>query len=438
MKPLLTIAIPTFNNYQQLLWCLKSLIMYTDYPYEVIIVNNGDDGGLESAVETSDFSRIRVIKPESNIGWMGGINRALGETTTRFFCMVNDDVVFLPGQATFWRTLIDGTDWSVYGAAGPCSNYVAGSQSLMEIDVPLEAEVSLLIGVCLVMETDLLKALGGLDEKLPGGDDLDLSIRIRKMGKGLLLHRTCYIHHHGQQTGRRVFGEYYDSQDMQERSNNALIRKHGVRWWYSTFLAQWKHVERVESIRSSADTGEKWRKEQLCRLVGSGAVGMSLGCGHEKRQMERCWGLDLSRPGESGAGGRKFFGASPDVVGDAMRVPALQGSLDYLVVSHLFEHLVDPLEALEEWRRVLRPGGVVLLLMPDHDCSPTMIIDYTHVHAYTVGSLSRLIGAAPGWEMVSCEGDKPWGTMRAVVMKTGMKISDQLEEGEFDYGEIAA
>jgi SAM-dependent methyltransferase len=40
------------------------------------------------------------------------------------------------------------------------------------------------------------------------------------------------------------------------------------------------------------------------------------------------------------------------------------GSYDALLASHVIEHLANPLRALEEWRRVVRPGGHLLLVIP--------------------------------------------------------------------------
>src|ERR1700689_1629058 len=42
-------------------------------------------------------------------------------------------------------------------------------------------------------------------------------------------------------------------------------------------------------------------------------------------------------------------------------------SYDLLLSSHVLEHIANPLRALQEWRRVVRPGGHVLLIMPHRD-----------------------------------------------------------------------
>jgi len=40
-------------------------------------------------------------------------------------------------------------------------------------------------------------------------------------------------------------------------------------------------------------------------------------------------------------------------------------SQDFVIASHVFEHVANPLALLEDSHRVLRPGGVLLLLLPD-------------------------------------------------------------------------
>ena len=38
---------------------------------------------------------------------------------------------------------------------------------------------------------------------------------------------------------------------------------------------------------------------------------------------------------------------------------------DFVLASHVLEHVANPLRALHEWKRVLRPQGVLLTILPD-------------------------------------------------------------------------
>lgn len=42
-------------------------------------------------------------------------------------------------------------------------------------------------------------------------------------------------------------------------------------------------------------------------------------------------------------------------------------TVDFVHSSHCLEHLVDPVEGLKNWLRVLRPGGHLIITVPDED-----------------------------------------------------------------------
>ncbi len=53
-------------------------------------------------------------------------------------------------------------------------------------------------------------------------------------------------------------------------------------------------------------------------------------------------------------------------VSDATQLPAIRsGSYDVVLNSHVIEHLANPIRALKEWKRVLKPGGSLLVIVPD-------------------------------------------------------------------------
>lgn len=45
-------------------------------------------------------------------------------------------------------------------------------------------------------------------------------------------------------------------------------------------------------------------------------------------------------------------------------------SQDYVISSHVFEHLPSPIHALKEWHRVLKVGGIVFMIVPKRDAHP--------------------------------------------------------------------
>lgn len=53
--------------------------------------------------------------------------------------------------------------------------------------------------------------------------------------------------------------------------------------------------------------------------------------------------------------------------GHAHKLPFTDGSLDWLYSSHLLEDFYDWNPILDEWIRVIKPGGKLIILVPDKD-----------------------------------------------------------------------
>ena len=54
--------------------------------------------------------------------------------------------------------------------------------------------------------------------------------------------------------------------------------------------------------------------------------------------------------------------------GDAQYLASIpDGYVDFVHSAHCLEHMVDPKVALTNWIRVVRPGGYVVILVPDED-----------------------------------------------------------------------
>lgn len=384
----LTIAIPTYKNWTQLVECLLSLTRYVEFPYKIVVVNNGpardDSTGFEEALHKAvPYPFLKVIQAPGNLGWQKAINLAFEqECDTEFFCMANDDLLFLPFNREFLRKLCAPFKYEEVGAVGPVSNFVMGSQNF-RVYAHMVYQTTLLIGFFMVVRSKLFSEIGGLDDGLPGGDDLDLSILIRKAGKRLVVDRTCYVHHWGSQTGHRVH-DYWNTHQHSELTNNVLIAKHGLKAWYETIQSK---VELFDPLSFCTDS----EGDQIRAWVGKGK-GYDLGCGGNKT-IASAVGVDLTPKGERGkAGGAKLVDSQADVVADVTLLDFIEdGSADYLVARHIFEHLIDPVAALAEWRRVLRRGGRLAIACPNEEACASILLDWSHVHAWTPASLSRLL-----------------------------------------------
>lgn len=53
-----------------------------------------------------------------------------------------------------------------------------------------------------------------------------------------------------------------------------------------------------------------------------------------------------------------------DIVAYGDDLPLNDKSVDFVISSHVIEHIFDPIKALREWARVVRPGGYIFTIAP--------------------------------------------------------------------------
>lgn len=102
----------------------------------------------------------------------------------------------------------------------------------------------------------------------------------------------------------------------------------------------------------------------LERALRPGAHVLDAGCGRTTRlaarrdRIERLIGIDIDAV--AGAENRAL---DEFIAGDLCgRLPLADGSLDLVYANFVVEHLADPGAAFAQWRRVLRPGGALIVL----------------------------------------------------------------------------
>ena len=138
--------------------------------------------------------------------------------------------------------------------------------------------------------------------------------------------------------------------------------------------------EALDPVRRAS---EDRRMETLLRLleVQPGERLLDIGCGSGwfgdrcQRKGVDVWALDIGRTGVAGAKAR-FPQAATYQVGDLYYLPFATASFDAVVLSEVVEHLENIDAAIAEARRVLRPGGRLLVSVPYRET----IVDHLCIH----------------------------------------------------------
>jgi SAM-dependent methyltransferase len=79
-----------------------------------------------------------------------------------------------------------------------------------------------------------------------------------------------------------------------------------------------------------------------------------------------------------------------DIVASGDELPVADASQDFVVSSHVIEHFFDPIKAVKEWLRVVRPGGYVYVIAPhkrrtfDKDRPRTPLSELLDRHSGTI------------------------------------------------------
>ncbi len=213
---------------------------------------------------------------------------------------------------------------------------------------------------------------------------------------------------------RRIYGDNWDATFWEATAGHAIevntFAEHKNLWASAYSDAELRELG-CQRAPSSPTARPKFGANQLhARRDG---VKLHLGCGSEKRDG---WTNIDANPA-----------AQPDIVGSVDALPQFHdASVDVIEACHLFEHLdyTQARRALIEWARVLKPGGELLLELPDFEACVRILGKYKDERGFDLG----LIGIF-GWPPAIDEEGTPqlhkWGWTRS-------SLSAALREAGFE------
>jgi GT2 family glycosyltransferase/glycosyltransferase involved in cell wall biosynthesis len=220
--PVVSVIVPTYGQVPFTLRCLASIVEHLPaLPIEVIVV---DDAWPGTDAASLDLIRgIRLIRNETNLGFLHSCNKAAASANGRFLYFLNNDTQVLDGWLEHMVSLFlhrpdtgavgakltypdgrlqeaggiiwqDASGWNfgrLQDPANPAYNYVR--------------EVDYCSGAALMVERSVFAGLGGFDERYAPAyfEDTDLCFRLRRIGlKTLYQPAAQVVHHEGVSHGR--------------------------------------------------------------------------------------------------------------------------------------------------------------------------------------------------------------------------------------------
>lgn len=130
-------------------------------------------------------------------------------------------------------------------------------------------------------------------------------------------------------------------------------------------------IKKILGLNVNEERRDQWLK-QILAVIPSGARILDAGAG-QLRNRPLCSHLtyvsqdicEYDGKGESnGLHTGLWDTRGIDIVSDIATIPEPDQSFDAILCSEVFEHLPNPLEAVKEFQRLLRPGGVLIVTAP--------------------------------------------------------------------------
>lgn len=383
------ILIPSWNNPQFLQPALQSLLhtKTAENLFHIYVINNGH----KESCDWINHPDVTVLQAGENLGWEGGLKLGLSHSKAPYVMFLNDDT-YIPDSSRMWiNQMLQHFKNPKVAAVGPSTNVVMGLQNIFATTAYQVFRAKFLIGYCMLVRRSYLDEVGGVDDSLPGGDDLDLSIRFRDAGYYLFVDREVFVYHHGFKTGTRLHGDHttsggWNSYEFKEKTDTALIRKHGFRKWADVMSGVYQMDFTPEKTQAWEDAEGDLIRERIKK-----GVTLDLGCGGNKTIPDAI-GVDMIKKDdvvETLMAGTK---SSADVNADVSEpLPFEKEYADTIIARHILEHLHNPYKVIRQWVDVLKKGGKLIIAVPDDRKIGSITMNIEHKHAFTPDFLADVI-----------------------------------------------
>jgi GT2 family glycosyltransferase len=232
---MVSVVIPAYNAHATLSDCLTSLLQLT-YPHEqtelLVVDNTSTDDTLALAKRFG--TRVRVLE-EKKRGPAAARNRGIAHAQGKIIAFTDADCIVEPG----WLTdLVEPLRDEIIGIAGgairatrPCNDIELFGELIHDHEKALNVyQPAYAITMNWASPRALLERVGGFDEALRRGEDVDLTWRILQTGYRLAYQPSAVVAHHNEHTLRGLFREgvqhgYYSV--VVNRKHKTFLKQYG-------------------------------------------------------------------------------------------------------------------------------------------------------------------------------------------------------------------
>lgn len=213
-QPVASIVIPTFNRANLLVSCLRSVLQYTDIPYQLIIVNDGSSDETKEVLDS--LVNVTIVENETNLDFLKSANRGAQKARGKYIVFLNNDVTVRSG----WLNSLVETYEKVERCGAVGAKLVSMDGKLQEAgaiilpdgavelygagDNPFKPEYSFMrstgycSAACLLIERALFFEIGMFDERYCPAyyEDVDLCMEVWAANRSVVYQPQVVVFHH--------------------------------------------------------------------------------------------------------------------------------------------------------------------------------------------------------------------------------------------------
>jgi GT2 family glycosyltransferase/intein/homing endonuclease len=287
------IVIPTYKNLRGLKLCLDSIKACTDFPYNIIVVNNGTSKEMHEYLnQRADIQYTK--RPRMNFAQ--GMNAGITSGSAKYVLLMNDDVVVSKG----WLSRMVEACTDGVGAVGPLSNCDKGWRHNYDINV---GGVDLLPGTntfeqiepiipqiyeyqsphrdilerewvafyATLIPRSVITRVGLLNEDYTNsGEDVDLCRRIKKCGYRIVDTHRAFVWHMGAVSRKLLEKEDIGSYQTADKKTNQLLGhlwgKESIAIYSGPSWEKWSYRNVNEGGIGGSETWVVWVSRELSKL----------------------------------------------------------------------------------------------------------------------------------------------------------------------------
>lgn len=193
-NPLISVLLPTCGEASYVSEAIESVLKQNLRDWELIIISDPPFGKkAEKVIEkySRKDTRIICLKNQTRNGFQMSLNIGLKIAKGRYIARIDDDDIWsVPDKLEKQVDFLEAhTDYVLVGAGAVVINH-QGEVIYRFIEPETDSQIrdyilyrNPFLHSSVVFRKDIVKSLGGYDEKLKGADDYDLWLRIGKVGK---------------------------------------------------------------------------------------------------------------------------------------------------------------------------------------------------------------------------------------------------------------